>query len=159
VARFLDHAAGLGDRLGPVLLQLPPTLKADPDRLDATLREFPPRIQVAVEPRHPSWWTDPVRAVLERRGAALAWADRGSRPVTPLWRTAGWGYLRLHWGRRGPGYGRTALRSWLDRIDGAFTSEADVYVYFNNDPGAHAIRDARTFGRLAVTRLGTGSVG
>ena len=41
VARFLDRAAGLGDRLGPILLQLPPTLTVDVGRLDLTLRQFP----------------------------------------------------------------------------------------------------------------------
>ncbi|MFE9693763.1 DUF72 domain-containing protein [Micromonospora sp. NPDC005806] len=41
VARFLGRATGLGDRLGPVLVQLPPNLRADPDALDATLRLFP----------------------------------------------------------------------------------------------------------------------
>src|SRR5690606_40647163 len=65
------------------------TLRADPDRLDACLRAFPSGARVAVEPRHPSWAVDEVRAVLERRGAALCWADRDGRPVTPLWRTAG----------------------------------------------------------------------
>jgi uncharacterized protein YecE (DUF72 family) len=156
VARFLDRAAALGDRLGPVLLQVPPTLRADPGLLDAVLAEFPRRTRVAVEPRHPSWWVDEVRAVLERRGAALAWADRLSRPATPLWRTTDWGYLRLHEGRAQPwpGYGRNALGSWLSRIADGYAplDRHDVFVYFNNDPGGAAIRDASTLGRLAMRR-------
>ncbi|GAA3029052.1 hypothetical protein GCM10020000_02030 [Streptomyces olivoverticillatus] len=91
VHRLMRHAAGLGVRLGPVLLQLPPTLRADPAALESALSFFPARTRVAVEPRHDSWWTQEVRAVLERHGAALCWADHGSRPVTPLWRTADWG--------------------------------------------------------------------
>ncbi|NUT37090.1 MAG: DUF72 domain-containing protein, partial [Hamadaea sp.] len=93
VARFLGRADALGDRLGPVLLQLPPTLRADADALDAVLRRFAAadtasrRVRVAVEPRHDSWWTAEIRRILERHGAALCWADRGGRPVTPLWRT------------------------------------------------------------------------
>jgi len=74
VARFLERAAGLGDKLGPALLQLPPTLAADLELLDAVLARFPAGVQVAVEPRHASWWGAPTRAVLERRGAALCWA-------------------------------------------------------------------------------------
>ena len=155
VSRFLSRAEGLGDRLGPVLLQLPPTLRADPPLLDATLACFPGSVRVAVEPRHESWWVPEVRSVLERRGAALSWADRLGRPVTPLWRTAGWGYLRLHEGRSTPrpSYGRTALASWLDRITSAFDpSREPVYVYFNNDPGGAAVRDAATFAARAARR-------
>lgn len=151
VARFLDRAAGLGPKLGPVLLQLPPTLQADPDLLATTLRQFPSTVDVAVEPRHKSWWTAEIRAVLEHHHAALCWADRDSRPVTPLWRTTGFGYLRLHhgasltWSR----YGHTALHSWLTRLTTTFTANEPVYVYFNNDPAGAAIQDAIAFTHLA----------
>ena len=109
VARFLSRADALGDKLGPVLLQLPPTLRADVAALDETLSQFPRHVQVAVEPRHETWWTDEVREVLTRHGAALCWADRLGRPVTPLWRTAGFGYLRMHEGRAKP-WPTTAVR-------------------------------------------------
>src|SRR5690606_17619350 len=102
VARLLDHARGLGPRLGPILLQLPPNLRADIDRLEHCLACFPRSVRVAVEPRHVSWWTAEVRSVLERRGVALCWADRRGRPVTPLWRTSDWAYIRFHEGRAQP---------------------------------------------------------
>ncbi len=148
VARFLGRAEGLGDKLGPVLIQLPPTLRADVAALDETLSLFPRHVQVAVEPRHDSWWTPQVRDVLERHGAALSWADRKGRPVTPLWDTAGFGYLRLHEGAAHPWprYGRAALSSWLDRID------RPTYVFFNNDPGGAAVIDAAAFAGLARRR-------
>jgi uncharacterized protein YecE (DUF72 family) len=148
VHRLMTRAASLGPRLGPVLLQLPPTLRADPAALDACLACFPSRTRVAVEPRHASWWTDDVRAVLARRGAALCWADRGARPVTPLWHTARWGYLRFHEGRARPWprYGRQALATWARRI--ADTGpDHDWYAYFNNDPGGAAVLDATAFGQ------------
>jgi uncharacterized protein YecE (DUF72 family) len=150
VARFLDRAAGLGDRLGPVLLQLPPNLRADPDALAATLEHFPRDIQVVVEPRHASWWTDELLRVLRTHGAALCWADRRGRPITPLWRTAGFGYLRLHEGRASPWprYGTTALRSWVRRAADAFGNGAPVYVYFNNDQNGAAPVDAAAFAGL-----------
>ena len=111
---------------------------------------------MAVEPRHESWWTDDVRDVLERRGAALCWADRLGRPVAPLWRTAGWGYLRLHEGTASPrpSYGRSALGTWLDRLHDAWprARRADVFVYFNNDPGGAAVRNARTLRTMAANR-------
>lgn len=155
VARLLAAAAGLGTRLGPVLLQLPPTLRADPRRLADCLDRFPPGIRVAVEPRHDSWWNDEVREVLTARGAALCWADRLGRPLTPLWRTAGWGYLRFHEGlaEPWPSYGDRALRSWANRLADTWDTGADVYAYFNNDQNGAAVRDAERF-RRAVATLG-----
>ncbi|WP_458242884.1 DUF72 domain-containing protein [Streptomyces sp. MAI_2237] len=154
VERLMTHAAGLGDRLGPVLVQLPPTLKADAGLLDACLGCFPPGTRVAVEPRHESWWTPQVRKVLQARGAALCWADVLSRPATPLWRTADWGYVRFHQGRARawPHYGRRALETWVDRIAGTWSADDDVYAYFNNDPTGAAVRDAATFARAARAR-------
>ncbi|WP_309060185.1 DUF72 domain-containing protein [Streptomyces sp.] len=151
VERLMSRAAGLGDRLGPVLLQLPPTLRADPGLLDACLRRFPSSARVAVEPRHASWWTPEVRRVLESRGAALCWADVLARPTTPLWRTTGWGYVRFHQGRARlrPHYGRQSLRSWVHRIAATWSAGEDVYAYFNNDPGAAAVTDAVRFARTA----------
>ncbi|MEU8984530.1 DUF72 domain-containing protein [Streptomyces sp. NPDC048309] len=153
VHRLMSHAAGLGDRLGPVLLQLPPTLHADPELLDDCLARFPSGTRIAVEPRHDSWWTPEVRKVLESHGAALCWADVLSRPVTPLWRTADWGYLRFHEGRARPWprYGRQALTTWVGRIMDTWSDEALVYAYFNNDPHAAAVRDAEVFARAATT--------
>jgi uncharacterized protein YecE (DUF72 family) len=152
VGRLLDAAAGLGDRLGPVLLQLPPDLRAAPEALREALRQFPPAVRVAVEPRHESWWTDEVRDVLATANAALCWADRNGSPVTPLWRTAGWGYLRLHEGDGDPwpGYRDATLSTWAERIAATWADDGDVYVYFNNDQHAAAPRDAaRLAGAIA----------
>ncbi|MFH9573417.1 DUF72 domain-containing protein [Streptomyces sp. NPDC017454] len=167
VDRLMTRAAGLGDRLGPVLLQLPPTLRGDAGLLDACLARFPPGTRVAVEPRHASWWTPEVRGVLESRGAALCWADVRARPVAPLWRTTDWGYVRFHQGRAAPWprYGRRSLTTWIDRIGSTWPDDHDVFAYFNNDPDAAAVRDATTFAglaraaRLTVTRTPQGARG
>jgi len=184
VEHLLRAASGLGDRLGPVLLQLPPNLRADADvldRLDRCLRAFsecsvlgepgsgseprpvaPPaarpgarggtagRIRIAVEFRHPSWWTEEVRQLLAGYDAALCWADQLGRPTTPLWRTAGWGYLRFHQGaaQPWPRYGLQALRSWMQRTTETWVDDADVFVYFNNDQGGAAVHDAAAFAAL-----------
>jgi len=155
VTRFLDHARGLGAKLGPVLLQLPPTLKADLDALDETLRRMGDRARVAVEFRHDSWFSDETEAVLRERRAALCLADRSSKPVTPLWRTTGWGYLRLHEGTASPHpcYGRAALATWAGRLAELWGPEADVFVYFNNDTRGCALANARSFAS-AVERSG-----
>lgn len=155
VARLMDRALGLGNRLGPVLVQLPPNLPADADRLAAALRQFPAGVRLAVEPRHDSWFTDDIRRLLTDLGAAMVWADRKGRPITPLWRTAGWGYLRLHEGRAEPWpwYGEQALATWAERIDGTYAADEDVFVYFNNDPRCAAVDNAITFAE-AVARRG-----
>lgn len=144
VRRFLDHASGLGTRLGPVLLQLPPTLRYDAALLDETLSCFPARVRVAVEPRHDSWFAESLCAVLEKHHACLCLADRRGRLLGRLWRTAPWGYIRFHEGRAHPfpSYGDAALRTWVERIRGLWGEKDDVFVYFNNDQGGCAVRDA-----------------
>jgi uncharacterized protein YecE (DUF72 family) len=150
VARFLDRAAGLRYKLGPVLLQLPPTLKGDPGLLEQTLAQFPRHVDVVVEPRHPTWFTDETREVLEKHRAVLCWADRKGRPLAPLWQTGDFGYIRLHEGRANPWprYGKAALSSWLERA-GQF---ARTYVFFNNDPGGAAVADATALVAMARRR-------
>jgi uncharacterized protein YecE (DUF72 family) len=154
VARLLDRVVGLGTRTGALLLQLPPTLRADVALLDGCLRCFPPGTRVAVEPRHDSWWVPELREVLTGRGAALCWADRASTPVAPLWRTAGWGYLRLHLGggEQVWPYDEPVLAAWADRLCETWDDDEDVFVYTNNDPGGAAVRDAVTLGRLLRER-------
>ncbi|WP_036548115.1 DUF72 domain-containing protein [Nocardia seriolae] len=151
VERMIDAARGLGDRLGPIRLQLPPTLAAAPELLAAALTLIPADVRVAVEPRHESWWTDPVRSVLADHNAALCWADRLGTPVTPLWRTADWAYVRFHEGagESPPRYSESVLAEWVRRIDRIWEPDRDVYVYFNNDSGGAAVRDAIRFAELA----------
>ena len=150
VRLIVDRVKELGDSRGPILLQLPPTLKIELDRLRATLDAFPDGLRVAVEFRHKSWFTDEVRRALEDRRAALCLADRLG-PITPIWRTTNWTYLRFHSGRSKPlpCYGRQALASWVGRLHDNWAPDEDAYVYFNNDPQACALRDAIVFARLA----------
>ena len=99
VHRLLDHARRLGGKLGPVLLQLPPTLQFDGDALGQTLRAFPPAVRVAVEPRHESWFRDEVRDLLAEHGARRCGAPR-TGPTCACTRAPP---------RRGPA---TAARRW-----------------------------------------------
>lgn len=149
VDRFVGRVTGLGSKLGPVLLQLPPRFHADPDRLRRTLDRFPPDYRVAVEFRDDSWYRDDIRRILVDHRAALCLADRRG-VVTPLWRTADWTYLRFHEGRSrpGPSYGRAALTAWARRLRDGWGRDTEAYVYFNNDPVGAAPRDAARFGRL-----------
>jgi len=146
VRMLVERASELGTKLGPILIQLPPSMRLELERLERTLDAFPAEWKIAVEFRHKSWFTDEVQRVLADRRVALCLADRVG-PITPLWRTADWTYLRFHWGRSKPipCYGTTALASWVHRLSEQWSTSDDVFVYFNNDPRACALRDARWF--------------
>jgi uncharacterized protein YecE (DUF72 family) len=151
IERFLRRAGGLGSKLGPVLLQLPPTLKASESALEEALDHFPGNVRVALEPRHDSWFTDQIAGVLSEHNAALCLADRGAEPVTPVWRTADWTFLRFHEGTGSPHpcYKRGTMEIWVDRLaDGWGKKRSDVFVFFNNDPRACALRDSVVFAEL-----------
>jgi uncharacterized protein YecE (DUF72 family) len=160
VQRFMSRAEKLGPKLGPVLIQLPPNLEAEPDRLAQTLELMPEGARVAVEFRHQSWFSDRVLSILEEHRAALCLADSPRRRTPPA-RTAAFGFVRFHEGRASPRpcYGERALESWVERLGELYGPDPDVFVYFNNDHRACAIRDAIVFaglGRragLPVTRV------
>ena len=144
--RLTDAARALGDRAGPVLLQLHPELERDDALLDAFLARLPPEVQVAVELRHPSWQHEEVYALLERRGAAYVVMSGAGLPCV-LRATASFVYVRLH----GPShehlyagsYSEEDLRWWADRIREWLSQDRDVWAYFNNDGEGHAVRNAQ----------------
>ncbi|MDP9341814.1 MAG: DUF72 domain-containing protein [Actinomycetota bacterium] len=142
VEPFWSRARKLGPKLGPVLFQLPPRFGVDIELLRAFLGILPRDMRAAFEFRDDSWRTPEVHEALDRAGAASVLADRpGWRVPTVV--TGGWSYIRFHQGRPfAPGYTREKLRRWADRIAGM--DATDVYVYFNNDTGGAAVRDAAT---------------
>lgn len=147
VERMIEGLRALGDKLGPVLFQLPPSLKIDLAGLERTCEAMPRDMQMTWEFRNETWWTDEVREMLERYNAALCWADRGEKAITALWKTADWGYLRFHqgWADPVPCYKRDTLKQWAERIAETWPADADVWVYFNNDPRGCAPRDSIWF--------------
>lgn len=154
VHRFMDRAKHLGPKLGPVLLQLPPTMRVELARLDEALSCFGKEVRVAVEVRHESWDRSDVWEVLSAHNAAWVIGDAPWRRW-PVVRTADWGYLRFHEGAASPRpcYGRRAIARWAERVAELWPDNADVYAYFNNDPCACALHDARWFA-AAVARAG-----
>jgi uncharacterized protein YecE (DUF72 family) len=146
VRTFWSRARLLGPKLGPVLFQLPPRFAADVELLRGFLGVLPDGIQAAFEFRDRSWERDDVYESLDRAGAAFVLADRPGARV-PEVVTAGWSYVRFHQGRPAVAdYPREKLRRWAVRIASAPARE--TYVYFNNDPGGAAVRDA-----MALTAL------
>jgi uncharacterized protein YecE (DUF72 family) len=140
----------LGRKLGPILFQLPPNMKADHERLERFLRALPKTMKAAFEFRHDSWATLETHGLLDDAGCALVLADGPGARVREVV-TGGWSYVRFHRGSRiGPGYARSKLRRWADRIAGLEAKE--VYAFFNNDTGGAAIRDATTLTELLGER-------
>ncbi len=126
VARLFDVTSELGDRLGPVLFQLPPNLKKDVPRLAAFLALLPRSARSAFEFRHASWFDEDVYDALRVGGAALCIADAEGL-TTPLVPTASWGYLRL----RRQDYTAADVQAWADRI--LAQPWDDVLVYFKHE--------------------------
>ena len=149
-ARLIERCRHLGNKLGPILLQLPPNLAADLDALRETLIAFPRQQRVAVEFRNPSWFNEQTARLLGEFDAAFCQADAPSHR-TPHWRTASFGYVRFHagTGRPRPCYTPRALEQWAAALSAQYPS-GDVYVYLNNDPGACAPRDAVRFAQALV---------
>lgn len=149
VPRFIERAERLKSYLGPILVQLPPNFKANPERLDAFLGETPDRFRWTVEVRDRDWLNDEVYEILRAHGAALCIHDLIDDH--PMELTADWLYLRLHGGaKHRHGYARQALSAWARRIDAWLGKGMDVYVYFNNDVGGHAVHDARDLRRFVL---------
>ncbi len=147
VDRGVEAARGLGGKLGPILFQLPPSWECDRARLEAFLAMLPTRERFAFEFRHPSWLAPSVSELLRGHGVALCIPDHPSLPQR-LEATADFVYVRMHQGARSVGYSRPALRQWADRIGSWRRRQLDVYVYFNNDAGGRAIRDAQALAAL-----------
>lgn len=142
-AEFLRRAAALGEKLGPILYQLPPFLKKDRSLLSDFLSLLPAQPPAAFEFRHSSWLDDEIYALLRARGAifCVAETDEGSAPLVS---TSERGYLRL----RRTEYDDAALRGWAERI--AAQPWQSAHVYFKHEDEARGPRFAQRF--LALWR-------
>lgn len=152
VGRLLEPLEPLrqAGKLGPLLWQLPETFHRDDDRLAEALDALPTG-RHCFEFRHPSWFAPEVEDLLRSHGAALVIADHRRRPFQTRALTAGWTYLRFHYGRARDGaYGDAALRTWAERIER--WRQVDVYAYFNDDWSGHALREARRLRELLGAR-------
>jgi uncharacterized protein YecE (DUF72 family) len=121
---FLQVAATLGERLGPILFQLPPFLRKDAGVLRDFLGLLPPGTKAAFEFRHSSWFDDEVYAILADKQAALVAGDPDEGEPLPLVATAPFGYLRL----RAPSYEVAGLESWHAQITRQPWQQAFVYL-------------------------------
>ncbi len=146
---LLEHAAHLGDKLGPLLFQLPPGQQSDPRRLQRFLVSLPEGLATAWEFRHPSWFNPEVYGLLREKGAGLCVADS---PRFPAARevTASFSYVRLHGGRSlySSEYTEEELEDWADWLRARLNEGVDLFIYFNNDARGYAVSNALTLREL-----------
>lgn len=130
-----------------LLVQLPPDMERDDARLAYFLDLIPEWIEVAVEFRHDSWHDGAVYAMLEHRHMAYCVMSGAQLPCV-LRATAPFVYVRMHGPDRhnlyGGSYSEQDLRWWAERIVEWEAAGKDVFVYFNNDGGGNAVRNAQT---------------
>jgi uncharacterized protein YecE (DUF72 family) len=127
VSSFLEAAGTLGERLGPLLFQLPPNFKKDVPRLRALLALLTPGRRVAMEFRHASWFDDEVLGLLREHQTGLCVADAEDDLEVPFVATTDWGYLRL----RRPDYDDAALTAWAARMKAQ--AWRDCFVFFKHE--------------------------
>lgn len=142
---FFSRAQHLGSHLGPILFQLPPKWHADIDRLRIFLALLPARHKYVLEFRDESWYTQEVLELLRQYNVALCLHDWRSSPWSREL-TADFTYIRFHGanGKYAGNYPDRQLREWAARIQSWTPQLSEVFAYFNNDVGGHAVRNART---------------
>lgn len=147
VTVLIERVSGLGPKLGPILYQMPPSLRRDDALLSAFLDALPPYPKSAMEFRHPSWDDAAVRATMRARD--VAWCVTAIPARADL--QGSWAYLRLH---GGPGYTQYAPDENRAIAEVVAAGAADpVYAFFDNDTDGAAVRDATAL-RQAVRILG-----
>jgi len=125
---FLERTGMLGGRRGPVLVQLPPSRQCDVGLLAGFLTLIPANVLVALEFRHPSWYTDEVFELLRKFGGALCVAE-GQAHAAPLVITAPFVYLRL----RKDEYADAELEAWGRRAAGWAAQGLDVFAFLKHE--------------------------
>lgn len=146
---FFKRVYLLKEKLGPILYQLPPSMKMDNKRLSSFLKRLPQKKRNVIEFRHQSWLNEEVFEVLKRFNAAHCIISMPDFP-TALEVTADFIYIRMHGGSSlyRSNYPLTELKRWAARIKKFLKSGLDVYVYFNNDAEGFALKNALSLKKM-----------
>jgi uncharacterized protein YecE (DUF72 family) len=154
LTNFMPRAERLGDKLGPILWQLPPGWKVNLERLEEFLGLLPKEHRYTFELRNETWMTDEVLELLKKYNAAFCIYELAGYH-SPIELTADWTYVRLH----GPtsfkyqgSYSDEQLAEWAERIRAWNRKLKAIYVYFDNDDSAYAVDNAMTLKKM-VNRL------
>lgn len=144
VAALLERITLLGEKLGPILFQLPPRWHCNEERLAAFLESLPENFRYAFEFRDQSWLNTKVYNLLSAHNAAFCMYEL-SGFLTPQHITSDFIYIRLH-GPNGPyqgSYSREALTEWSRLLVNWSTQVTTIYCYFDNDEKGFAAMNAQ----------------
>jgi uncharacterized protein YecE (DUF72 family) len=143
LARFLERISVLGDKLGPVLFQMPPKWHVNTERLADFLGELSADFRYAFEFRDHSWLDEPVYELLREHRAAFCIYEFDGY-LSPREVTADFVYVRLH-GPKGPyrgSYDARSLSGWAGAFSSWLASGRRVHCYFDNDQNGYAALNA-----------------
>lgn len=133
----------LDEKLGVILVQLPPNMKKDCERLGQFFALLAGDVKVAIEFRHASWFDDEVYSLLKENNSSLCIADFDEKLEVPFVSTANWGYLRL----RREGYTAAELKKWMKRVQEQEWKTA--FVFFKHEDAGIGPKLAMSFRKLA----------
>ncbi len=145
VETFITRAKFLGEKLGPFLYQLPPNMHRNDEVLASFLSTLPQGMKYVVEFRHQSWLEEKVFEILGKYNVGLCIFDMPSF-TCPLAVTADFAYIRFH-GSTGlyfSCYSDEQLADWAEKLANLAANLKEIYIYFNNDAEAFAVRNAKT---------------
>ena len=144
LGRFYDATTGLGEKLGVILLQLPPSFGFDEKLFIDFCKKLNPDIRHTIEFRHPSWINDQVFGIMTEFNIAFCVSDTAGRYPFIEAITSDFMYVRLHGSQDlyASLYSEEELYTWAQKIN---AWNRDVFIYFDNDYKGHAINNA---GRL-----------
>ncbi|HZZ14545.1 MAG TPA: DUF72 domain-containing protein [Candidatus Sulfotelmatobacter sp.] len=141
---LLPRAAHLGPKLGPILFQLPPHWRVNPERLQTLLEILPRDLRYTFEFRELSWITPTIISILKKFNAAFCIYELAGYH-SPLHITADFAYIRLHGptsGKYQGSYSKEKLQQWARQIKAWSNDLRAIYVYFDNDQAGYAAANA-----------------
>lgn len=146
---LLESASILGDKLGPILFQLPPKLSYKKDTLASFLSILPKSFRYTFEFRDPTWFNKECLNLLSDNNISMCFQD------SPSWKseeviTADFVYIRFHGEKLlySSSYSTVELKKWANKIKKWGKDVKKVFAYFNNDAKGYAVENAKTLNNL-----------
>lgn len=148
---FYKNIQNLKKKVGPLLIQLPPSFRLNKERLVEFIKIMDKKYLHTFEFRHASWFVDDIYELMSENNIALCITDLNGH-LSPEEITSHFTYIRL----QGPqkayqgSYGPKKLKEWKNKIE-TWASKISVYCYFDNDEKGYAIQDAKALQNLLVS--------
>ena len=148
-SKFIKNASHLRDKLGPILIQLPPRFKSNPIKLEKLFKIAGKKYRLALEVRDNSWFGEEIYKLLQKYQVSLVFSDM-SEWLTPEIITTDFIYIRRHGpaDRYSSNYSQKQLLALVNKIKKWQKLVKEIFVYFNNDTSGYAVKNALTLMKL-----------